>query len=93
MSYICIEGKRVKSAQKQLIINCHIVLLFMSDTKTFDLIVIGTGVAASTVAWKCRSAGWSVAIVDSRPFGGTCALRGCDPKEGTCRRSRSNRLE
>ena len=45
------------------------------------LIVIGTGVAASTVAWKCRSAGWSVAIVDSRPFGGTCALHGCDPKK------------
>jgi len=22
-----------------------------------------------------------VAIVDSRPFGGTCALRGCDPKK------------
>ncbi len=53
----------------------------MSDTKTFDLIVIGTGAAASTVAWKCHSAGWSVAIIDSRPFGGTCALRGCDPKK------------
>jgi glutathione reductase (NADPH) len=26
-------------------------------------------------------AGWQVAIVDSRPFGGTCALRGCDPKK------------
>jgi glutathione reductase (NADPH) len=45
------------SAQKQLIINYHIVLMFMSDTKTFDLVVIGTGVAASTVAWKCHSAG------------------------------------
>jgi glutathione reductase (NADPH) len=22
-----------------------------------------------------------VAVVDSRPFGGTCALRGCDPKK------------
>jgi glutathione reductase (NADPH) len=81
MSYILIEGKRVMSAQKQLIINYHIVLMFMSDTKTFDLVVIGTGVAASTVAWKCHSAGWSVAVVDSRPFGGTCALRGCDPKK------------
>jgi len=48
---------------------------------TFDLIVIGTGVAASTVAWKCHSAGWKTAIIDSRPFGGTCALRGCDPKK------------
>ncbi|MFQ5799338.1 MAG: FAD-dependent oxidoreductase, partial [Bacteroidota bacterium] len=50
-------------------------------TKKFDLIVIGTGSAGSTVAHKCRSAGWNVAIVDSRPFGGTCALRGCDPKK------------
>ena len=49
--------------------------------KNFDLVVLGTGSAASTVASACRSAGWQVAIVDSRPFGGTCALRGCDPKK------------
>lgn len=49
--------------------------------QTFDLIVIGTGAAGATVAFKCRSAGWKVAIIDSRPFGGTCALRGCDPKK------------
>lgn len=49
--------------------------------KMFNIIVIGTGVAASTVAWECHSAGWKTAIVDSRPFGGTCALRGCDPKK------------
>ena len=47
----------------------------------FKLVVIGTGVAASTVAWECHSAGWKTAVVDSRPFGGTCALRGCDPKK------------
>jgi glutathione reductase (NADPH) len=34
---------------------------------THDLIVIGTGAAASTVARRCRSAGWSVAIVDELP--------------------------
>lgn len=50
-------------------------------TRTFDLVVIGTGSAAATVASQCRSAGWQVAVVDSRPFGGTCALRGCDPKK------------
>lgn len=48
---------------------------------THDLIVIGTGSAASQVARRCRAAGWSVAVVDSRPYGGTCALRGCDPKK------------
>jgi glutathione reductase (NADPH) len=47
----------------------------------YDLIVIGTGSAATTIATRCRSAGWKVAIVDSRPFGGTCELRGCDPKK------------
>ena len=50
-------------------------------TRKFDLVVIGTGSAASAVSSRCRSAGWQVAIVDSRPFGGTCALRGCDPKK------------
>jgi glutathione reductase (NADPH) len=50
-------------------------------TRKFDVIAIGTGSAASTVASRCREAGWEVAIVDSRPFGGTCALRGCDPKK------------
>jgi glutathione reductase (NADPH) len=49
--------------------------------RSFDLVVIGTGVAGSTVAHTCRAAGWSVAIIDELPFGGTCALRGCDPKK------------
>lgn len=49
--------------------------------KRFDLVVIGTGTAASVAATKCRSAGWSVAVIDDMPFGGTCALRGCDPKK------------
>lgn len=50
-------------------------------TKKFDVIVIGTGSAASMVALRCSGAGWRVAIVDARPFGGTCSLRGCDPKK------------
>src|SRR5258708_8175967 len=50
-------------------------------TKKFELVVIGTGTAASAVAYRCCSAGWQVAVIDSRPFGGTCALRGCDPKK------------
>jgi glutathione reductase (NADPH) len=48
--------------------------------RRYDLVVVGTGVA-SAVASRCRAAGWSVAVVDSRPFGGTCALRGCNPKK------------
>jgi glutathione reductase (NADPH) len=49
--------------------------------QTFDVVVIGTGTAASGVASRCRAAGRSVAVIDDRPYGGTCALRGCDPKK------------
>jgi glutathione reductase (NADPH) len=47
----------------------------------YDLIVIGTGTAAQVTAAGVRRAGRSVAVIDHRPFGGTCALRGCDPKK------------
>jgi glutathione reductase (NADPH) len=50
-------------------------------TRIFDLVVIGSGAAGSAVATRCRAAGWTVAVVDKHPFGGTCALRGCDPKK------------
>lgn len=50
-------------------------------TDAYDLAVIGTGVAATKIAGRCRQAGWRVAIVDRRPYGGTCLLRGCDPKK------------
>jgi glutathione reductase (NADPH) len=50
-------------------------------TKQYDLAIIGTGTAASVAAFRCRAAGWRVAVIDHLPFGGTCALRGCDPKK------------
>ncbi len=50
-------------------------------TTTFDIVVLGTGSSAQNVAYACREAGWSVVVIDSRPFGGTCELRGCDPKK------------
>ncbi|MDE2166315.1 MAG: NAD(P)/FAD-dependent oxidoreductase [Alphaproteobacteria bacterium] len=49
--------------------------------RNYDLAIIGTGTAAIVAGMRVRSAGWSVAVVDFRPFGGTCALRGCDPKK------------
>lgn len=51
----------------------------MSDA--YDLIVVGAGMSGVSAANKCASAGWRVAIVDELPYGGTCALRGCDPKK------------
>lgn len=50
-------------------------------TKQYDLVVVGAGTAAMVAARRMRSAGRTVAVVDFRPFGGTCALRGCDPKK------------
>lgn len=53
----------------------------MTENKSFDLIVIGGGTGGNGVARMAANAGWRVASVDSLPFGGTCALRGCDPKK------------
>ena len=50
-------------------------------TEPYDLIVIGSGTAAQVAIARVRKRGWRVAVIDHRPFGGTCALRGCDPKK------------
>ena len=52
-----------------------------NESKHFEVIVIGTGPAGGTIATRVAKAGHSVALVDSREFGGTCALRGCNPKK------------
>lgn len=49
--------------------------------KKYDVIVIGSGMAGMTIANKCAKKGLKTAITDSLPYGGTCALRGCDPKK------------
>jgi glutathione reductase (NADPH) len=53
----------------------------LSNGKSYDLAVIGSGTAAQVASFRVRAAGWSVAVIDHLPFGGTCALRGCDPKK------------
>ena len=53
----------------------------MNENEQFDLVVLGAGTGAVGVARPCAKAGWKVAIVDCLPYGGTCALRGCDPKK------------
>jgi glutathione reductase (NADPH) len=47
----------------------------------FDLIVIGTGTSAHFVIDKCLEANLKVAVVDRQAYGGTCAMRGCQPKK------------
>ncbi len=50
-------------------------------TRRFDVLIIGTGTAASNAALPCAAAGLEVAVVDARAYGGTCARRGCQPKK------------
>ena len=47
----------------------------------YDTIIIGTGTAGKTAASILAKNGKKVAIVDNRPSGGTCALRGCQSKK------------
>ncbi len=47
----------------------------------YDVVVIGSGAAGLTAAYKCILKRKRVAVIDSGPIGGTCALRGCDPKK------------
>lgn len=53
----------------------------MKQEYRYDVVVIGTGTAGQTAAGKLKSAGKRVAIIDNQPFGGVCALRGCQPKK------------
>uniref|UniRef100_UPI0031F5DAD8 NAD(P)/FAD-dependent oxidoreductase n=1 Tax=Gelidibacter salicanalis TaxID=291193 RepID=UPI0031F5DAD8 len=52
-----------------------------SEMKEYDVFIIGSGMAGMTIANKCASKGLTVGITDELPYGGTCALRGCDPKK------------
>jgi len=50
-------------------------------SREYDVIALGSGSAGYTVASKCREGGRRVALVESRELGGTCPLRGCNPKK------------
>lgn len=47
----------------------------------FDAEIVGSGTSAYYAADGLRKAGRKIAIIDDRPFGGTCALRGWQPKK------------
>jgi pyruvate/2-oxoglutarate dehydrogenase complex dihydrolipoamide dehydrogenase (E3) component len=48
-------------------------------TMRFDAVIIGTGQAGPPLASRLSAAGWKVAIVERRLFGGTCVNTGCIP--------------
>lgn len=47
----------------------------------YDAVVIGSGAAGGTVASLLKAEGRTVAMIEGGDFGGTCALRGCEPKK------------
>ena len=47
--------------------------------KRFDAVIVGTGQAGPPLASRLSAAGWKVAIVERKRFGGTCVNTGCIP--------------
>lgn len=50
-------------------------------SENVDLLIIGAGVAGRAVAKVARRVNWSVAVAEVDGLGGTCPLRGCEPKK------------
>lgn len=49
---------------------------------SFDVIVIGSGTSAYyAIDGLIHNSDYKIAVIDERPYGGTCALRGCQPKK------------
>lgn len=48
-------------------------------TQSFDAIIIGAGQAGPSLAGRLTDAGWTVALVERKDFGGTCVNTGCMP--------------
>jgi pyruvate/2-oxoglutarate dehydrogenase complex dihydrolipoamide dehydrogenase (E3) component len=46
---------------------------------THDAIIIGTGQAGPSLAARLSQAGWKVAVIERKLFGGTCVNNGCTP--------------
>ena len=51
----------------------------MTDTDTYDLIVLGGGMSGLPVALKSAHHGLETALVERDLLGGTCLNRGCIP--------------
>ena len=47
--------------------------------QSFDAIIVGAGQAGPPLAARLTKAGWSVAFVERKLFGGTCVNTGCTP--------------
>lgn len=50
-----------------------------TEPSRFDAIIVGAGQAGPSLAGKLTEAGWTVAFVERKLFGGTCVNAGCTP--------------
>lgn len=53
----------------------------MSESKKFDVVVIGAGPGGYVAAIRAAQNGRSVALIEKEALGGTCLHRGCIPKK------------
>lgn len=60
----------------------------MTNTPSYDLIVIGGGPAGSTAALRACELGASVALIERGAMGGTCTNDGCVPTRVLARAAR-----
>ena len=51
----------------------------MGAAEAFDAIIIGAGQAGPSLAGRLSAAGWTVAMIERKDFGGTCVNTGCMP--------------
>lgn len=49
--------------------------------KKYDAVIIGSGVAGLSAAYRLKAAGKHVLVIEENLWGGTCPNRGCDPKK------------
>ncbi|KQY35210.1 mercuric reductase [Caulobacter sp. Root487D2Y] len=49
------------------------------ERRAFDAIIIGAGQAGPSLAGRLTDAGWTVAVIERKDFGGTCVNTGCMP--------------
>ncbi|MEU5951514.1 NAD(P)/FAD-dependent oxidoreductase [Streptomyces sp. NPDC047525] len=57
----------------------------MTDSKTYDVVVLGAGPVGENVADRARAGGLSVAIVESELVGGECSYWACMPSKALLR--------
>jgi pyruvate/2-oxoglutarate dehydrogenase complex dihydrolipoamide dehydrogenase (E3) component len=51
----------------------------MTQTTTYDAIIVGSGQAGGPLATALAGAGWKTAIIEREHIGGTCINEGCTP--------------